>query len=80
MQAEREEQDRLARIKQKRIASEKAEQERIDLENELRKTRTKNRNEAAKQLMELTGIDKEQAIKVCNSIAENKVTFLTANF
>lgn len=80
LQAEREEKERLALIEQERIAAEKAEKERIERENEMRKTRTKNRNEAAKQLMELAGIEKEQAIKVCNSIAENKVTFLTANF
>lgn len=80
LQAEREEKERLARIEQERIAAEKAEQERIERENELRKSRTKNRNEAAKQLIELTGITKEQAIAVCNEIASNKVTFLTANF
>lgn len=80
LQAEREEQERLAKVEQERIEAEKAEQERIERENELRKSRTKNRNEAAKQIMELTGVTKEQAIAVCNEIASNKVTFLTANF
>lgn len=80
LQAERAEQERLAKVEQERIESEKAERERIERENELRKSRTKNRNEAAKQIMELTGVTKEQAIAVCNEIASNKVTFLTANF
>lgn len=80
LQAERAEQECLAKVEQERIEAEKAEQERIERENELRKSRTKNRNEAARQMMELTGINKEQAIAVCNEIASNKVTFLTANF
>lgn len=80
LQAEREEQERLVRVEQERIEAEKAEQERIERENELRKSRTKNRNEAAKQLMELTGITKEQAVAVCNEISSNKITFISASF
>lgn len=80
LQTDREEQERIKRIEQERIEFEKAEQERIDKENSLRASRTKNRNEAAKQLMELAGITKDQAVSVCNDIASNKVTFLTANF
>lgn len=78
--AERQEKERLEREAQLKAQAEKEEADRIDRENELRKSRTKNRNEAAKQLMDLTGITKEQAVEVCNQIAANKVTFLSANF
>ena len=78
--AEKQEADRLEREKQIKLQEEKEEADRLERESQLRKSRTKNRNEAAKQLMELTGITKEQAIEVCNEIASNKVTFLTANF
>ena len=78
--AERQEKERLEREAQLKAQAEKEEADRIERENELRKSRTKNRNEAAKQLMDLTGITKEQAVEVCNQIAANKVTFLSANF
>lgn len=78
--AERQEKERLERETQLKAQAEKEEADRIERENELRKSRTKNRNEAAKQLMDLTGITKEQAVEVCNQIAANKVTFLSANF
>lgn len=78
--AERQEKERLEREAQLKAQTEKEEFDRIERENELRKSRTKNRNEAAKQLMDLTGITKEQAVEVCNQIAANKVTFLSANF
>lgn len=80
LQAEQEERERLDKIERERIEAEKSEQYRINRENELRKTRTKNRNESARQLMELTGITKEQSIAVCNEIASNKIAFITASF
>ena len=78
--AERQEKERLEREAQLKVQTEKEEADRIERENELRKSRTKNRNEAAKQLMDLTGITKDQAVQVCNQIDANKVTFLSANF
>lgn len=76
----KQEQERIERENQIKMQAEKEEADRIERENQLRKSRTKNRNEAAKQLMDLTGITKDQAIAVCNEIASNKVTFLKADF
>lgn len=79
-QAERAEQERLAKVERERIEAEKADQERIERENELRKSRTKNRNEAARQMMDASGITRIQALAICNEIAANKVVFIAANF
>lgn len=82
------------RIEAERIAKEQAEKARIEAEEKAKReeeeriareeaaraSRTKNRNHAAKQLIELCGLTKEQAISVCNEIASNKIDFLSANF
>lgn len=77
---EQAETDRLYRVEQQRITDEKAELARIERENQAKASRTKNRNVAAKILMKNYNLDKDTAIKVCNGIAKNEVTFLSSNF
>lgn len=75
----------MADLKIKRDAELKAEAERLEVEriekeNKLRAGRTKNRNSAAKVLIDDFGIDKEIAVKIMNHIASGQVPFVQSNF
>lgn len=75
----------MAELKIKQEAEQKEEEERLakerqDRENKLRAGRTKNRNEAAKVLVDSIGLTKEVAVKIMNLQASGKVPFITTNF
>lgn len=75
----------MEEMRAKQEAEAKAKLEALEKEREakqkkLRAGRTKNRNTAAKALMDSLEIDKETAVCVVNLIASGEVPFITANF
>ena len=76
---------KLAELAQKRADELKAEtkrieDERIEAENKLRESRTKNRNKAVKVLVADCGVDKKTALAVLQHVTDGHVPFVTANF
>ena len=65
---------------QQKEEAERLEKERVERENKLRAGRTKNRNTAAKYLVEQLDLTKEQAISVMNLQATGSVPFVTTDF
>lgn len=78
--AEKAEAERIAAEKAEIERQKQVEAERLAKEEAERKSRTENRNKAAKQLMEVGGISKEQAVLICNAIAAGDVLFITSSF
>lgn len=65
---------------QQKEEAERLEKERLERESKLRAGRTKNRNTAAKYLVEQLDLTKEQAVAVMNLQASGKVPFVTTDF
>lgn len=71
---------KIKRDAELKAEGERLEAERIEQENKLRTGRTKNRNVAAKVLIDDFGIDKDVAVKIMNHIASSKIPFVQSNF
>lgn len=78
--AEKQERERIEAEQKAKEDAERIAKEKVEAEQKARQTRTKNRNEAARQMVDIANVTKEQAISICNSIAAGKILFVNSNF